>query len=247
MFQANIKIYIHNRKILNSLFGGGQGKLRYSSPVAQINKSTLQRHTGEAYKRDSHTAKTLHTKYGCIIGTNSFLFVYFPYFPGSFPSGLVHIQMFHWLSMSMVERVRGLALAVRVSASKTKQSRAVPHSINSSLSTMHRALVRFDPPHHIRCVWCVWVWWYISVISRHERWRQGELKFKVILSYISSSRPVSLRYGDHVFHKGKIPWKFPLKSITGYQHYKEHERTGTDRITDGDLKLTLNTLIKRKF
>lgn len=53
-----------------------------------------------------------------------------------------------------------------------------------------------------------------------------------------------MRYGDHVFHKGKIPWKFPLKSmsITGYQHYKEHERTGTDRVTDGDLKLTLNTL-----
>lgn len=177
-------IYSQQKKFKSTLLGGGQGILRYSSLVAQINKSTLQRHTEEAYKRDSHTVKPLHTKHGCIIGTNSFLFVYFPYFPGSFPSGLVHIQMFHWLSMSMVQWVQGLALDVRVSASKTKQSRAVPHSFNSSLSTMHRALVRFDPPHHIRCVWCVWVWWYISVIPRHERWRQEELKFSHPLLHI---------------------------------------------------------------
>lgn len=75
-------IYSQQKKFKSTLLGG-QGILRYSSPVAQINKSTLQRHTGEeAYKRDSHTVKTLHTKHGCIIDTNSFLFVYFTYFPG---------------------------------------------------------------------------------------------------------------------------------------------------------------------
>lgn len=119
-------------KNFKSTRGGGQGKLRYSSPVAQINKSTLQRHTGETYKRDSHTVKTLHTKHGCIIGTNSFLFVSFPYFPGSFPN----------VSLAEYEYGRASSGAspscLRVSASKTQQSRAAPHSFHSSLSTMHR-------------------------------------------------------------------------------------------------------------
>lgn len=71
--------YSQQKNFKSTLFGG---ILRYSSLGAQINKSTLQRHTEEAQKRDSHTVKTLHTKHGCIISTNSFLCVYFPYFPG---------------------------------------------------------------------------------------------------------------------------------------------------------------------
>lgn len=74
-------IYSQQKNFKSTLLG--EGILRYSSPVAQINKSTLQRHKEEeAYKRDSHTVKTLHTKHGCIIDTNSFLCVYFLYFSG---------------------------------------------------------------------------------------------------------------------------------------------------------------------